>query len=511
MDGYTASALLINYLHDQFPNWTENYLEWIHHEKKQHGLADLYEDIINKNKYSLIICPDSSSFDGEYHEILYDNGIKVICLDHHPESEEMKESQYAAVINNQLCDYPNKYFSGVGIVWQFCRYLDNFLNTNYSNDYLDLLSIGNTGDMQSLLSIETKHLINKGLKSENIHNPFIYHMWQKNKFKLGDQMTSWGATFYIVPLVNAITRSGTQEEKEVVFNSMIKFKAFEKVPSTKRGHYVGEEETIVDQALRICTNVKNRQTKAVEKAEELVQERITNNNLLDNKVLLLLLNPGEVDSGIAGLLANRLMAKYQRPCCVLTENGDIYQGSARGCDRVGITDFRKICEETGETVFTAGHAGAFGLALQKSSVPAFIQKTNAALIDMSDEPIYYVDYIYNGTNINSQNILDIADMDCYWGKDMEPSLVAVRELEITQDMITIYNKSSITIKITLPNNINLMLFNAKEEDVNKFTNNDTRIIMDCVGEPRKNDWCGNITPQIFITEYDIKRVPWYIF
>ena len=39
-DGYTSSALLINYLHDMFPAWVENKLEWFMHSGKQHGLSD---------------------------------------------------------------------------------------------------------------------------------------------------------------------------------------------------------------------------------------------------------------------------------------------------------------------------------------------------------------------------------------------------------------------------------------------------------------------------------------
>ena len=61
----------------------------------------------------------------------------------------------------------------------------------------------------SLRSLETRRLISKGLKPDRIVNPFIYEMWQKNKFKLGDTPTAWGFTFYVVPFVNAITRSGT--------------------------------------------------------------------------------------------------------------------------------------------------------------------------------------------------------------------------------------------------------------------------------------------------------------
>ena len=38
---------------------------------------------------------------------------------------------------------------------------------------------------------------------------------------------------------------------------------------------------------------------------------------------------------------------------------------------------------------------------------------------MPNEPIYYVDYIYQSNNINSDDILSIANMEDLWGKDMD--------------------------------------------------------------------------------------------
>lgn len=54
-DGYTSSALLINYLYDLFPNYVKNKLQWFLHEGKQHGLSDV---VVGSN-YKLVICPDS--------------------------------------------------------------------------------------------------------------------------------------------------------------------------------------------------------------------------------------------------------------------------------------------------------------------------------------------------------------------------------------------------------------------------------------------------------------------
>jgi single-stranded-DNA-specific exonuclease len=229
--------------------------------------------------------------------MLKEHNITTIVLDHH---EADYDSQDAIVINSQFNNYPNNQLSGVGVTWQFCRYLDTLLDKNYANSYLDLVALGLTADMQSLKSLETKHLINKGFEPENIKNPFIYFIWQKNQFKLGKHITSWGAAFYIAPFVNAIVRSGTLEEKELIFESMLKFKAFEMIPSNKRGHKLGEEEQRVEQAMRTCTNVKNRQTRAQDAGMEFLENKIVEDNMLDHQVLLFLIEPGQVDRNIAG-------------------------------------------------------------------------------------------------------------------------------------------------------------------------------------------------------------------
>ena len=369
--------------------------------------------------------------------------------------------------------------------------------------------------MMSMKSIETKHLINKGLNE--IRNPFIAYMHEKNKFSLGDTLTPIGVAFYIAPFVNAIVRSGTMDEKTLIFKSMLKTEAFKRVPSTKRGHKPGDEESIVEQAIRVATNVKARQTKAQENGLQILEHKIEENNLLDHKVLLFLLEPGEIDRNIAGLIANKFMAKYQRPVCILTKvvddvNEVSYQGSARGCDKTGITDFKDVCAATGVCMYTAGHEGAFGVGILKDNIQVFIEKTDAALKNASDEAIYYVDYIYNGAHINSQNILDIASMEPLWGKDIDEAEVAVEHLKVSPDDVTIYTKRNITIKIKTESGVALMLFNAKESDVEKLQTNNTGFVdINVVGKCNANEWNGFITPQIFISDYEIIDSNKYFF
>ena len=529
-DGYTSSAILINYICDlKSEEWMENHVFWYMHEGKQHGLNDCM-DWIEEISPNLVIIPDAGSNDVEQLQKLYEDGREIIILDHH--ELEVEPFPHCYLINSQSPEYPNKELSGAGVTWQFCRYVDEKTNNNFANWYLDLVALGLDGDMMSLKSFETRVLITKGLDPNNIHNPFVYEMWQKNKFKLGDEPTAWGATFYVVPFVNAINRSGTQEEKELIFNSMLKFKAFEQIPSNKRGHKPGETERLVDQAIRTCTNVKNRQTRAEEAGIELVEHLIKDNNMMDHKVLLFLLEPGQIKAEIRGLIANKIMAKYQRPCCMLTkrsihfDGADVqgtdgmikhlppvdrttYEGSARGCDKVGVTEFKDICAATEVCEYTVGHQGAFGLGLSAENIDEFIKKTDEILKDISSEPIYYVDYIWDYREVDGEKILEIAEMDKFWGKDIEESLVAIQNIQITKDMLIMM--ASNTMKITLPGGISMIKFRTPDEVYKRLWSENGSVTINAVCRCNKNEWMGNISPQLLLDDFEIVRECAYVF
>lgn len=518
-DGFTSSALLINYLYDHFPAWVQNNLDWFIHSGKQHGLSDVDVEWAAAN-YALILCPDASSNDYGYHLAFIDKGVDIIVLDHH---EADIVSPNAIVINNQLCAYPNKQLSGVGITWQFCRYLDSLMHTNYAQNYLDLVALGNTADMMSLQSIETKHLIMKGFREENIHNPFIATIAESNAYSLGDKITPHGAAWYIAPFVNAMVRSGEEEEKELLFKSFLKFKAFDYIYSTKRGHKQGETEQLAIQAVRTCKNVKMRQAKAQDDAMARLESRIEEENMMAHKVLLFLLEPGEVEPNVAGLVANKIMGKYQRPCAVLTRRERevdtasgkqlkiTYDGSARGCDKADVSNFKDICDTTLLTEMTAGHQGAFGLSILESNVTSFLQATDSALQNMASEPIHYVDYIYYNTNVDPNQILEITELDGIYGKDVEESFVAIDGLKVTADMVTVYVKKNNTLKITLPNRLSIMLFDAPDDLCEKLQNTQGYVEMDIIGKPNKNSWNGFVSAQIFIEEYEITGESKYNF
>ena len=519
-DGYTSAALWINYFYLAFGDYYSN-IHYFIHSGKQHGLNDCVEEA---EKYDVIILPDSSSNDYIYHKRLKDLGKQILIMDHH---EAEKKSEYAIVINNQLSDYPNKDLSGVGVTWQFCRALDDTFCTSYADRLLDLVALGDTADMMSLKSIETKHLIWKGFKRENIKNPFIYDMIDKNNFSLnkadyksynGLDITPMGAAFFIAPFVNAMVRSGTQEEKEILFKSMLISEAFKEVSSTKRGHKIGDKERIVDQALRICTNVKNRQTKAQDNGVAILEKMIKEHNLLEDKVLLFLLEPGQIDKNVAGLVANKIMAKYQRPVCVLTKvtkDGEVsYQGSARGYDAGGVNNFKDICTESKVVMYAEGHQSAFGLGIpfcypgaeevQGEELYLFRDYTNEVLKDMSDKPIYAVDYEFNGKEDNEPTtIIEIAEMNDFWGKDLDRPHVLVK-FRMSDARFAVMKSN--TLKFTLPNNISIIKFGGTDEEIQELENNlDIEITAIC--KCNENEWGGYVSAQLILEDYEIQKIP----
>lgn len=179
-DGYTSSALLINYLYSLFPHFVDTCVTWGLHKTKEHGI-DL--DFLPEDA-KFIIVPDASSNEFELHKELKDKGIDILVIDHH---EAEMVSPNACIINNQLDDYPNKTLSGVGMVYKFCCYIDSLLEKDNVNEFIDLVAVGLTGDMMDVRTFETRELIRRGF--EKIRNPFIAGIIDRDLFHFSGEIT----------------------------------------------------------------------------------------------------------------------------------------------------------------------------------------------------------------------------------------------------------------------------------------------------------------------------------
>ena len=501
-DGYTSAAALINYLNRLFPGFVQSNVYYRIHTGKQHGI--LLETVPDDVK--LVIAPDSSSNDYEVHEQLRQKGVDVLVIDHH-EADQVSEN--AIIINNQLCDYPTKSLSGVGMVYKFCSYMDELLNVDYADDYLDLVALGMVADMMDLRDFETRHLITRGL--ENIRNPYFKGMVDKQSFSLKGDITPIGVAFYIAPYVNATIRMGTQEEKLMLFESMLDYRGYELVPSTKRG-CKGQQETRVEQACRNCTNIKNRQTKARDAALENIERIIKEKNLLENKILAIKLDTFAADRNLTGLIANQLMAKYQRPVLLLNKTVDGWEGSGRGYDKSKFDNLREFLKESGMIMYAEGHANALGVGITDEWFNSFIEYSNRELAEFDFTPCYKVDFIFSGSDFRGMDIVEIAELKSLWGQGVDEPLVAIEHINVYAGNVVLMSPDkSPTLKITLPNGTSLIKFKSSQEEYDKLRSETGCITINVVGKCERNVWNGTVTPQIIIEDYEIVGEQKYYF
>ena len=501
-DGYTSAAALINYLNCLFPGFVQNNVFYRIHTGKQHGiLLDTIPDDIK-----LVIAPDSSSNDYEEHQKLKANGVDVLVIDHH-EADMISEN--ACIINNQLCDYPTKSLSGVGMVYKFCSFIDELLNVDYADQFLDLVALGMVADMMDLRDYETRHLITRGL--ENIRNPYFKGMVDKQAYSLKDGITPIGVAFYIAPYVNATIRMGTQEEKLMLFESMLDYRGYELIPSTKRG-CKGQHETRVEQACRNCTNIKNRQTKARDAALENIERIIKEKNLLDNKILVIKLDTFAADRNLTGLIANQLMARYQRPVLLLNKTADGWEGSGRGYDKSKFDNLREFLKESELVMYAEGHANALGVGITNEDFQTFIDYSNQELAEFDFTPCYKVDFIFNGSDFRGKDIVEIAELKSLWGQGVDEPFIAVEHINVYAGNVTLMSPDkSPTLKITLPNGTSLIKFKSSQEEYEKLHSEVGCITINIVGKCERNIWNGMVTPQIIIEDYEIVGEQKYYF
>ena len=507
-DGFMSSALLINYLYSRYPDYTTGHVNFIMHDGKMHGLADICDEILRRRP-ALLVSPDGGTNDKEQQNVLNDAGTDVLVLDHHPAQADYT-NDHTLVINVQLSDYPNKALTGGGVVFKFLQaYEDIVLHGPQPMELIDLAMVANVGDMADYREPETRALVNIG--SSNMTNPFLMEMCDRHKYVLEKRggINYLSLAFGVVPFINAMTRSGTPQEQSDVFCGLLSQHSAQGVKSSKRG-FGGALVPLYSEAVTLADRVKRRQDKIVNETFEHFQDRIEKEHLTRNAIIVLLCDPDEVEANHAGLLANKVQAKYQHPTLVLRKYWNsarkeyVYQGSGRNYSHCEIEDMRGVCAETNLTLFAQGHPSAYGIAIPEANIEEFVEKTNKAYAGIDFTPTYLVDYEWEPSALDPHVVLDIANLDI-WGQQMPQAKVAVRDIALTQSNVQLLGlaKGNPTIKIQV-GEIECMLFHASKELYERFTRlgNQTLTV---VGTCSVNTWNGVAKPQILVDDYELQE------
>ena len=106
------------------------------------------------------------------------------------------------------------------------------------------------------------------------------------------------------------------------------------------------------------------------------------------------------------------------------------------------------------------HDNAAGLGIEANHISDFLYHIDQLLENVSVEPVYRVDYDFKEKDNNNQIILDIADMNDYWGQDIDRTYVNMN-FKITNSNFQIMKSN--TLKFNLPNGLSIIKFNGTEE------------------------------------------------
>ena len=473
----------------------EIHIECLMHEGKQHGLSP---DITIPEETNFVILPDGGTNDTEQCKMLSEKGIDVLILDHHIQD---KKNPYAVIVNNQISkDYPNKELCGAGVVYKFLQAVDDETWNEYADDFLDLVALGNISDLMDIRSYETKYLIEKGLKQ--IHNKCFQGFINAQDYSIKGCININAVAFYITPLINAMCRCGSMEDKRLVFNAFLE--TDETFKYKKRGEKEEIDESIYDRALRLCKNAKSRQDKIVQKALPELKEKIDNRHTNDNSVMFVKVSPN-ITNTFTGLIAMKLADCYSRPCLVLRQiNEGLYGGSARGYDNCPIDSIKETLLATNNFEFCQGHNNAFGCQIKADNISKTIQMLNQTLKDIDFDTIK-VDFEMDFYDMDISFIQSIDELKDYYGTGIKSPKIVLHNIELVTNQGVIL-KDETTWKFTTDDNIVYIKFKNDENDiVLNFLKDSSKdkIIIDAICQVEVSVFNCIASPQVKILDYEV--------
>jgi len=539
VDGDTSASFMYKYIKEKF-DYTN--IIFTTNENKEHGIKVKRLDKIHPEKdYQLLIVPDAGTNDIKEHRILKNRDVDVLILDHHPTTK--KKFPNAIVINpNQvLCKYPNKDLSGVGVVYKFCQAIDTLIKNNVSaNDYLDLVALGMIGDSMDLRSYETRYLALKGIevmnKAKDIYleegipnfgNPLINAFINKKKDYDLKNISFHSLSWRVIPLINSCIRSGTEDEKVEMFKAFVgegspvmytprrKSKDDPKPEPMEVAHEVD--------MVRVLTNIKSRQTKELEKAMALIEERIIEKNLNENKILFVDGTEIVENKSLTGLVAQKIASKYMKPCVILKQySDDTYGGSFRNYSSLSVIEsIQSLFHESGffdKDIMNMGHPNAGGHKILTENLVPARDWLNEKLKHVEFDLVYPVDYIIPFRRLDPKVVLKIGRLQSAWGNTIPTPRFAITNVKAKVEEVELIGEKANIIRMK-KGDITFIKFYSSAVEADKMRMKNTTgfgkspkvVVFDFIVEMESNVFEGKEYPQLVIVDYNVREIDEVIF
>lgn len=350
VDGLAATALLL----DAFSSFGfENVDTFIPNRFVDgYGMTiDAIEDIASHG-VKLIVTVDCGSLSEK--EIIRANelGVDVIVTDHHGAAEIQPPA--IAIINPKRIDsrYPFKDLAGVGVAFKLVQAMQtriSGLTVGQEKWLLDLVALGTVCDIVPLINENRIYVFwglrvlakagRPGLKALML----ISDINPKNVnarslgFGLGPRMNAAGRLDTAKRALDLLTCSDLVKAKENadLLNDMNKSRQFEQKKILKA---------------------------AISKAEAFINDSV------------LVVSDPDWSHGIVGIVASKLLEKYQKPVFVLQEMGDESKGSARSFGDFNIAAAVNYAKDL--IIGGGGHKLAAGVKLQTKNIDSFRKMVN---------------------------------------------------------------------------------------------------------------------------------------
>ena len=510
VDGLTSSAFMYLWLKHRYPNTK---VTFDINEGKRHGIT---RDIIERipEDVTLLITPDSSSSDVKEHIELWENGIDILVLDHHEFDKE--ERTPAVIINCMDGQYPNPNLTGVGVVYKFLQQYEQ--NMGYNDDYLQsllpLVSLGQLADLADVRSLETRYLCRKGLETFTQDNLLLDAIVAEQEFSMKGQCNFTTIGWYVAPLMNAIFREGTLEDRYDLFKAICNFEE-ERTHIPKRKTKDNPDklpvvESLQKNIIRRAKTIKSHQDNEAKKEFKQIQSLINE----EDKILIVDVTD-KIVPGHSGLIANKLANTYKRPVVLVNGTG----GSGRGYDKYPIEDFNSWLTESG-LIKCSGHANAFGIHFEQQDIEQLQIWCNERLEGVDTQPVWHVDFAFDISKLKTQHVLRVGQLEDSWGgKCMEEPLFVVTGINLETSDVQRLGQSGTLMKFTT--NINgqeidfvrpftgeelykQFICEEKTRGIGRNSVGNKKIEVTIIGKFKVNEFAGKQRPQIEIVEFDSK-------
>lgn len=503
-DGLSSASELHNY----FETYLDYNVKMSIHRTKTHGIkmTELEEDGI-LDWADILIVPDAGSSDYEEHKRLKNEyGITTIVIDHHVADYRSRD---AIVVNNQL-DNISVNLTGSALAYKFLQAIDMKIGENGAENFIDLCAIGLIGDMADNRDLEVQYLIRNGLS--NIQNMFFKTIIEDNYSIKENDLKAISLAFSLIPMINACTRVSTYEEMKIVIDAMCNIgvdRTFEY--EFKKGKNKGQkiQENLYEYAHRVATRCRTRQKGMVDKAlvgssrpkKEGILSKLSNDDVKNPNQKIIVVDATDYieDSGLSGLVANKIMYIYNKPVIVFIKKKVGYLGSARGEQ---IAMLRTRLEESNLFEYAQGHEPACGVRLLGDKTPEQISKElNKYFENENTEAQYVVDFSIPSEYMEDYIVEELSQLEEFFGTGIKTPLIHVSNLIIKTNSVNTGKNSNIFS--FYHNYIEFMKFNVNEDIIESLLSWDDYCIYDVVCKPNINEYNGRRTVQLVIEAIEL--------